>query len=272
MAFRGTDEKLNTPNNGNFLGLVQLIAKFDPVLHEHCRRINNNEVNEHYLGKNIQNELIQLISSNILKEIVLGITKSKYYSVILDCTPDISHQEQMTVILRLVEIKDKTVNIVERFVGFLQVEESTGLGLTKAILKKLNDLGLSISDCRGQGYDNGANMKGCNKGVQARILEINKRAFFVPCGCHSLNLLLSDMAKSSVDARNFFGIVQQIYVLFSASVQRWQILKIHVKSLTVKPLSDTRWECKVNSVKATRYQIGDIYDALVEISETESKI
>ena len=199
MAFRGTDEKLITPNNGNFLGLVQLIAKFDPVLHEHCRRINNNEVNEHHLGKNIQNELIQLISSNILKEIVLGISKSKYYSVILDCTPDISHQEQMTVILRLVEIKDKTVNIVERFVGFLQVEESTGLGLTKAILQKLNDLGLSISDCRGQGYDNGANMKGCNKGVQARIFEINKRAFFVPC--HNLNLLLSDMANSSVDAR-----------------------------------------------------------------------
>jgi hypothetical protein len=41
-----------------------------------------------------------------------------------------------------------------------------------------------------------------------------------------------------------------------------------VKNLTVKPVSDTRWECKVDSVKAIRYQIGDIYDALVEVSET----
>ena len=36
MAFRGTEERLNAPNNGNFLGLVQLVAKFDPVLQEHA--------------------------------------------------------------------------------------------------------------------------------------------------------------------------------------------------------------------------------------------
>ncbi|KAL5515144.1 hypothetical protein EMCRGX_G000269 [Ephydatia muelleri] len=37
-------------------------------------------------------------------------------------------------------------------------------------------------------------------GVQARILELNKRALFEPCSCHSLNLVLGDMAKSSVTA------------------------------------------------------------------------
>ena len=33
---------------------------------------------------------------------------------------------------------------------------------------------------RGQGYDNGANMRGCNRGVQARILQTESRAFL----CH----------------------------------------------------------------------------------------
>ncbi|XP_026482013.1 zinc finger MYM-type protein 5-like [Ctenocephalides felis] len=32
MAFRGTSDKLYTPNNGKFLGLVQLLAKFDLVI------------------------------------------------------------------------------------------------------------------------------------------------------------------------------------------------------------------------------------------------
>lgn len=32
MAFRGTPDKLYTPNNGKFLGLEQLLAKFDPVM------------------------------------------------------------------------------------------------------------------------------------------------------------------------------------------------------------------------------------------------
>lgn len=51
----------------------------------------NDEICDHYFGKNIQNEFIQLISDEILKNIVSSIKKSKYYSVILDCTPDISH-------------------------------------------------------------------------------------------------------------------------------------------------------------------------------------
>ena len=54
LAFRGTDEHLNSPANGNFLGLVELLAKFDPVLQEHLRGINNNEIHDYYLGKSMQ--------------------------------------------------------------------------------------------------------------------------------------------------------------------------------------------------------------------------
>ena len=92
----------------------------------------------------------------------------------------------------------------------------------------------------------------------------------MPCNCHSLNLVVSDMAKSCRVAMSFFGVLQQIYVLFSASTQRWQLLKDHVNSLTVKPLCDTRWESRVESVKPLRYQLGDIYDAVVNLSESAS--
>ena len=170
MAFQGTEERLNAPpNNGNLLGLVQLVAKFYPVLQEHIRRISNDEIHDHYLRtcKRMQNEFIQLISNYVLKEILASVTKSKYYSVILDCTPDVSRKEQMTVVLRSIELGNKTVCIVENFVGFVHVQESTGIGLTKAFLHKIDELGLSISNCRGQGYDNGANMRGRISGVQA---------------------------------------------------------------------------------------------------------
>lgn len=52
LAFRGSVEKLGHANNSNFLGLVEVIAKFDPVLSEHIRRIKNEELADHYLGKN----------------------------------------------------------------------------------------------------------------------------------------------------------------------------------------------------------------------------
>ena len=272
LAFRGSVEKLGDARNGNFLGLVEVISKFDPILSEHVRRIKNDELSDHYLGKTMQNEFIQLLGNEILHKISKLLTEAKYFSVILDCTPDVSHEEQLTVILRSVEIVGKSVDVVEHFVGYLNVDDSSGEGLTDLLLRRLDDLGLSLSNCRGQGYDNGANMRGCNKGVQARILQLESRAFFMPCGCHSLNLVLCDMAKSCVAAMTFFGIIQKIYVLFTASTQRWSIFKQHVTGLTVKADCDTRWEAKVNSVKAVRYQIGEIYDALVEVADTTSDV
>ena len=64
-----------------FLGLVQLVA---PVLQEHVRQISN-EIHDHYLGKRMQNEFIQLISKHVLKEILASVTKSKYYSDWMKC-------------------------------------------------------------------------------------------------------------------------------------------------------------------------------------------
>ncbi|GFV02063.1 uncharacterized protein TNCV_3479901 [Trichonephila clavipes] len=52
--------------------------------------------------------------------------------------------------------------------------------------------GLDIQNCRGQGYNNGANIVGVNSGVKTRILNINPTVFFTPYNCHSWNLLLVD--------------------------------------------------------------------------------
>jgi hypothetical protein len=64
----------------------------------------------------------------------------------------------------------------------------------------------------------------------------------MPCGCHSLNLVVRDTAIYCTEAVSFFGIVQHSYILFSAPVGRWKILKDNVLTFTVKPLCNTRWE------------------------------
>ncbi|WOG86707.1 hypothetical protein DCAR_0205925 [Daucus carota subsp. sativus] len=111
-------------------------------------------------------------------------------------------------------------------------------------------------------------MKGKHQGVQKRLLDINSKAFYTPCGCHSLNLALCDIANSCVKAKDFFGIIQGIYNLFSNSTKRWKILKEHVK-ISVKPLSSTRWESHVEAVKAIRFQPIELREALLELAETD---
>lgn len=67
-------------------------------------------------------------------------------------------------------------------------------------------------------------MKGQYKGVSSRVLKEYPRAFYSPCGCHSLNLAICDMAMSSIQAKSFFGVVQRIYKLLSGSTKRWEVL------------------------------------------------
>ncbi|XP_064076355.1 zinc finger MYM-type protein 1-like [Vanessa tameamea] len=129
---------------------------------------------------------------------------------------------------------------VEHFIGFISVEKTTAESLTNYIIKELEHLGISFQNCRGQGYDNGANMRGEKSG---------------------------DAASSCVKCMYIICLLQRLYTLFAGSSQRWAILNAHVKSLSLKPLSETRWECRVASVKAVKYQLSDICDALKDLAE-----
>ena len=43
IAFRGSNDKICQENNGNFLGNIEMIGKFDHVMREHIRRITKGE-------------------------------------------------------------------------------------------------------------------------------------------------------------------------------------------------------------------------------------
>ncbi|XP_065662982.1 uncharacterized protein LOC136085589 [Hydra vulgaris] len=153
----------------------------------------------------------------------------------------------MTQIIRYVRIRDETCTIKESFVDFIESHQKTGKGFATEISEKLEKDGLSISDCRGQGYDNGANMYGKYNGVKAHIHSLNESARFVPCAAHTLNLFGVHAAEVSPLMITFFGKVQAIFNFFSSFTSRWEKL---MKTLTIslKGNSDTRWSTKKEAI------------------------
>ena len=103
-----------------------MLDEFNTVIQEHAC---NEETHAHHLDHKIQSELLHLLASSIRSEIIKKIKSSKYFSVILDCTPDASHQEQMSLIIRYVDSSSSQVCIEESFLGFLDVNDTTGQGL-----------------------------------------------------------------------------------------------------------------------------------------------
>ena len=94
---------------------------------------------------------------------------AKYFSIIVNSTPDKSRVEQVTLIIRFVHYHNNIFQIKEHFSGILEGKEKTDKAVTDIVLRELNNLNLSLSNCRGQGYDNGFNMRGMQNRI--RILE-----------------------------------------------------------------------------------------------------
>ena len=90
---------------------------------------------------------------------------------------------------------------------------------------------IDFNKCRGQSYNNAANMAGRYNGMQQNIIEKNKFARFIPCAAHSLNLVGRSAVDCCLDAVNFLGIINQIYSFFSSSTKRWAVLKSYFNTL-----------------------------------------
>jgi len=167
------------------------------------------------------------------------------------------------------DVVDNQCCIKESFVDFIVSKEKTGHGLAAEIMDKIKSDGLNIENCRGQGFDNGANMAGQYNGVQSKLIQINEWARFIPCAAHSLNLVGLHATETSPCMITFFGTVQRIFTFFSGSTAKWDKL-ITVIKIKLKAHCETRWSSKKHAVSALCKNIKYIYIVLQNISNDPS--
>lgn len=288
LPFRGHTEKLGCTQNGNFLMSLELLAEYDTCLAEHISRYGNpGKGHTTYLSSTTCDEFIDLMAHEVHEIIYEEVRNSKYFSIVVDSTPDSSHVDQLTFVLRYVKPDG---NPVERFLEFLPNVGHKGIEIAEAVLLTLKNAKLDIMNCRGQSYDNASNMSGIYNGVQAKIKEICPLADYVPCSAHSLNLVGACAAEICQESCKFFNILQELYNLFSLSTQRWEILQNQCdlykkqceenkdllsdsrktdKRKTVKSLSSTRWSARHDACESLFQLWNPVHDALHHIENDQ---
>nr|XP_047132686.1 uncharacterized protein LOC124811345 [Hydra vulgaris] len=154
----GHEEKIGSVHNGNFMGILELLALYDFFLVTHIDKHGNlGRGKTSYLSSTVCDELINLMGQKVLLFIVDEIKKAKYCSVSIDSTPDLSHVNQLSVTARYVN----KVEPIEHFLAFIKFKSHTGIGLSNALLEFLEKDNIDIGNCRGQTHDNASNMSGC---------------------------------------------------------------------------------------------------------------
>jgi len=86
-------------------------------------------------------EQVKLLPTEVRNVLISECKTAKYYTVIADSRPDISHKCEMAVLLRYVVIDTdkKQVCICERFIGYYHMNDGTATSIYKIIERVLFD-------------------------------------------------------------------------------------------------------------------------------------
>lgn len=112
------------------------------------------------------------------------VKSAQYYGTVFDSTPDVSHCDQMSHVIRHVKTDSRKVEAKELFLGFIPLKGKNAA----EILQCLERDGLDALMCCSKVYDSAVNMAGVHGGVQAIIKAKDEKAMFDGCMDHPLNL------------------------------------------------------------------------------------
>ena len=234
-------------NEGNFMAIIRLLAKYNPVLKDH---LVSGARNARYTSKTIQNEIIAVAADCVRSIYKDCISNCPHFSVMADEVS--SHgKEILSVCLRFLEIdhenyqhKPKKHEVLLDF-GFLQ--RITGKHIAETVLSLLAKHNIDIANCRGQSYDTTASMSSSAVGVQAFIKKSAPDSDYQGCCLYSLNLVVCKASQISA-VRNMMDSCQQAYLYFHNSNKRQRFLEVIIKKFSpsskkvkIHGLCKTRW-------------------------------
>ena len=102
-------------------------------------------------------------------------------------------------------------------------------------------------------------------------------AAWIPCVGHSLNLVVKAAVECCTAAVSFFDILECVYVFFTASTHRYEVLSNALKSAhrsvcVPKRINTTQWSCRADASKACVQGYPEIKNALAEFADNPNEV
>lgn len=207
MIYRGAEESGYTllddsVDHGNFLEILLLVSKFDPLLGAHIEEVARKIQTWHdsvgnsrgrgdlvtFLSKMTVNKVIDAIATSLSKIIVDEIKEAGMFSAQIDTTQDINVHEQCSIVIRYV-----TDTVHERLISIVNCTSTTGKGMCDLVCDVFEKVGIDISKCIGNATDGASSMQGQYNGFNAWLNKISPRQIHVWCYAHVLNLVMGDV-------------------------------------------------------------------------------
>nr|XP_016488240.1 PREDICTED: zinc finger MYM-type protein 1-like [Nicotiana tabacum] len=189
MSFRGHGERETSTRRGNLLDLLKWYAnKKDDVKKVVLENAPKNDI---MICPNIQKNIVSSCAKETLKTIVEDLNVD-YFEILVDESKDVSHKEQIALILSYVNKEGK---VIERFLSIVHVKDTSAKSLKEAIYSLLLEHSLSKSQIREQGYDGASNMQGEVNGLKTLIMNDTPSAYCIHCFPHQLEMLRDDQVK-----------------------------------------------------------------------------
>lgn len=271
LAFRGDNEILGDQSSGNFLRLVKLLSKYDDFLNLHIEKhAQQGSGHVNYLSSTIYEQLIEIIGNRLLDTILIYIKDSKYFGLSADSTTDVGHVDQLSLSVRYLE----NLEPVERFLLFMDNEGHTAKKMFDAIKAFIEKHLIELKFCRAVSFDNATVMSGQYNGLRTLIQQKSPTAAWVPCIGHSLNLVGTSTMSCCLETAKFFDFLENVYVFFTKSTDRYDLLKKKLKELKKekdraimpKKVDTTRWASRKAACKSVKRGYNAYVAALEELS------
>ncbi|KAL4084862.1 hypothetical protein QTP88_027741 [Uroleucon formosanum] len=204
-------------------------------------------------------------------------TLDTYWTAVLKhSTQDVSKVNQVSTIYRYVHIEkdelgiSKSIEIKEDFIGFSEAEGGTGEAMEEQTIEIFKENGFDIGKFRGIGLDGAASMSGKHNGLQARLRKRQKKAKYVHCASHNLNLVVNDSVKNIAEIRQFFEMLETLYTFFGNSILRWSILKKKSSDISrsLKRLCPIQWSSRIDCLISLNHVYPDVMKVLNNITLT----